>query len=216
MTPNQQNLVRTKAAWFEKFVEDHSNSKLDIQITHKTLAVPVTKLTEDEKSVFFPVIPIGIAGISDWRQNYDSLVITADYTGVNVNFRALTMGYMSLTPFKQGEGNWEYGSASITPQMKEFHTNLYVHEWCHQLEQHFVEAKFGAAFGMPQLHAPEAYGYGGEKDFTRLTGETCLAKWYADYLAGKVHAPTDGKSPALRGVKATWWQYTPLGKRRVG
>jgi hypothetical protein len=196
MTQTEIDLVKEKAPYYESFIEAHSNGKIDIQIDIQVLNTPISIIDGNL------LVKLNAAQDEKYRpeKNYDSCIFTADYTGINAEWRAINWGFYMLIPFRHTGSGWAY-EGDI-----DYHTNLYVHEWCHQLESYFPS--IDSAFQMPVLHndtADSAY----TDENTGLSGEARLSKWYADYIQGTiVHYP--GATNTYKGVNADWWQYHPL------
>jgi hypothetical protein len=207
MSAEQIELVKAQAPAFEAFVEAHTNNKLDIQITIDVLQNPVTDVSffSGEAAAF--AMPVADAARLSPENNYDSCFMSADFTGIPHGiWHGKNYGFYSSVIYTQEPGR---GMSYDNQFVKR---DVYVHEWCHQLESYFPSLD-PELFAMPVLHGymdSQSYGYTAES--TGLPGKYVEAKWYADYLAGTI-ARYPGATNTLKGVHADWWQYHPLARK---
>jgi hypothetical protein len=196
--------LKEKAVWFEEFVEAHTNGKLDIQVTVVVLAYPIKSIADKNHNYNITTMDPRDAARLEPEKNFDSCIFSADYSGVSRNWVGLNWGFYSMVGYGSG---WFYvkrgGEWHIDPGAtnigyygnKQLHTNIYVHEWIHQLERVF------SARGMPVLHNDSKYpAYNATSTFK---GQTRLEKWYADILQGTVD--TTGGESTNTGVHPEWW-----------
>jgi hypothetical protein len=205
MSDAQIEMVRQKAVWYEEFVEAAAEGKVDIQVTVEVMKGAVTEFDSDANWVYGGHIPLA----EKFRlktDNYDGKILTIDYTGMPVNWLGITDGSRtSWIMFCQSGCSMLYGGANPDAATKRLHTNVYVHEWCHQLESYFP--KINSAYQMPILHNDQQeYNYT-EKN-TGLSGEVRLSKWYTDYIRGTI-VHYAGATGTCDGVHPDWWQYPP-------
>jgi hypothetical protein len=212
MTGDEIEMVRQKAVWYEEFVEKYANGKLDAQITVDVVQNPVTAIDTYGDDIYGVQLPLPDKIRLKPDKNFDCLIITADYSGIPIGWLGITSGMTSWITFCHSGCSMEYGGFSPDEDTKRFHTNVYVHEWCHQLEYYFPT--LDPDFHMPVLHNDQSeYGYTDAN--TGLTGEQRLVRWYADYIGGSIKK-YPGATGQYRGVDAEWWQYPPsLWKDRI-
>jgi hypothetical protein len=199
MSAEQIELVKAHAPAFEAFVEAHTNNKVDIQITIDVLQNPVTRLWGSAEAVNVSEMPEADEARLSPENNYDSCIMSVDFTGIpRANrWHGKNYGFYSIVAYTQTHG----GSMSYNNQFDK--RNVYVHEWCHQLEDYFPS--LDRAFAMPDLHSRPGYTVKN----TGLPGKYVEPKWYADYLAGTI-VQYSGATNTRKGVNADWWQYHPL------
>jgi len=210
MTAEEIEIVKSKAAWFEEFVEQNADGWVDIQITTDVIRNTITAIEHNEETAWGFRLPLADRIRLCPEDNFDCFIYTADYTGIPINWRAITSWNTSWMVFcHTGGWVWEYGGFNPDATTKQYHRNVYVHEWCHQLEAFFPS--LGEGYEMPVLHDDQsAYAY--TEANTGLTGETRSEKWYADYIHGTIVA-YPGATASCKGVHPDWWQYTPLSFR---
>ncbi|MDR2491062.1 MAG: hypothetical protein LBD20_06640 [Spirochaetaceae bacterium] len=205
MTADEIELVKAKAPWFEAFVETAARGALDIQITIEVMPTPLAV-----PAPTLPPMPAADKTRLDPEKNFDSCIMTADFTGVEIPWRAINGGFYMLIPFKKDQWGWTYDTVpgDSADWTKMYHTNLYVHEWCHLLEWHFGSR---LKYDMPVLHN-DTTEYAYTEANTNLDGEYRLVKWYSDFIAGTI-ASYPGATNNKKGVHPSWWQKTPRSLR---
>ncbi|MDR1518326.1 MAG: Ig-like domain-containing protein [Dysgonamonadaceae bacterium] len=207
MTTDQIEMVKQKAAWYEEFLENAADGYLDVQLTIDVLKNPVTDFDYSDNDTWGAHIPLADRIRLKPEENFDCQIITVDYTGIpKVNWLGITTGRTSWIMFCSNGCAMTYGGLNPDASTKRFHTNVYVHEWCHQIEGYFPS--ISSSFSMPTLHNDQSeYAYTDQN--TGLSGEERLSKWYYDYIHGSVvsYPGATGKS---KGVQPSWWQYPPL------
>jgi hypothetical protein len=202
MSPDDIEAIKQKAPLFKGFVEQNTNGKIKIDLTVKVLDKPLGKL---ETSPTFSNYPSFLAVDNllgaDFTK-YDSYIITFDSTGLN------TKGWWGLTFSNYSLLNFKKGTFKIhTPADKLSHTNVYVHEWLHQLERYYP--KINPKYATPNVHNYQTqYLY--QTHNPKLTVEEVKAKFYSDYLKGTLQIPAGSK--LSKGIDSSWWQYHPLDK----
>ncbi|GHT02100.1 hypothetical protein FACS189421_14640 [Bacteroidia bacterium] len=82
MTPDEIERVKEKAVWFEEFVEQHTNNKVDIQITVDVAQNPVTGLEVRDGNIWN--LPLQKADMFRLKpeNNFDATLFSADFTGL--------------------------------------------------------------------------------------------------------------------------------------
>ncbi|MDR3236802.1 MAG: hypothetical protein LBT48_08800, partial [Prevotellaceae bacterium] len=184
-------------------IEEHTHGALDIEITIEVLRDTVTSLHGGEGPKMSVAERTRIQ-----PETFDSQIFTADYTGISTNgWRAVTYPncMYSIIPFMHTTNSgWSY--EANTAETKQYQRNLYVHEWCHQVEWYFPSIVDGK-YAMPTLHdnGGAQYNYNN----TGLNGEAGLAKWYADFVGGTIEMYPNANN-VNQGVYAGWWQFNPL------
>jgi hypothetical protein len=209
MTVEEVELVKTKAEWFKDIVRTHTNGLIDVQMTIEVLSNPVTSLTEDANGIYgFDSLPAADEMRLQPSINFDSVICTADYTDIPINWRAITGGYRSFIVFRHDhDWLWSYGGANPDEKTRRYHTNLYIHEWCHQIEHHFPSVD--STWKMPVLHNDEIDAGYTAQNTGIADKETRLAVWYGDYIQGTIYKYPNTTNTA-RGVHEEWWQYSPV------
>jgi hypothetical protein len=203
MTAEHIELVKEKAAWYEAFVESHSNNKLDIKIKVDVLQYPVQSLAGNDHKYGIAAMDSRDLNRLKPEANFDTCIFSADYTDVPKDWAGLNWGFYMMIAFDNN-----YGTSQPTEDTKRYHTNLYVHEWIHQLEGVFHADK---GLGMPVLHNDETDALYTVAN-TGLSGEYRLEKWYGDILQGTI-VQYPGAANSYTGVHPDWWQYTPLWQK---
>lgn len=212
MTADEIEIVKLKAAWFEEFIEKYTNNKVDIQVTIDIIQNPIVTLNPGENNTVWEFqMPMEDRFRLKPEDNFDCQILTADYTGISkasswlgITNSAMRTSWIAFC--HSGCGEMEYGGYNPNATIKQLHTDIYVHEWLHQLEYYFPT--IDPDYQMPVLHNNETdYKYTTVN--TGLTGESRLEKWYIDYLQGTIiHYPM--ASGTCNGVDPDWWQYPPL------
>lgn len=209
MTEEEINLVKLKATWFEEFVEKYTHNKLDIQVTVDVIRNPITTLNPatDNNVYGFPLPEEDRFRLRP-EDNFDGVILTADYTGIPKTWMGITASSQrtSWVVFcRSGCGDMTYGGADPNLEIKRLHTDVYVHEWLHQVEWYFPT--LGSGYETPVLHN-SATEYQYTPANTGLSGEALLEKWYIDYLQGSI-VEYAGATGACKGIHPDWWQYSP-------
>ena len=199
MTDEQKEWCKVKVPKaFKDFIEDHSNGKLNIQITVDVLTNTVTEfdVSTDIKGIKIPDADKLRLNI---EENYDCLMIMANYSGCNLTWAGVNYNYGNLLWVSQVPMYYDVNNM-------QYQNNVAIHEWIHQIEAYFPS--INPAFATPVLHSDEAdYKYTPAN--TGLSGENRLEKWYADYIKGAI-VIYPGVTSIPRGIDADWWQYNPL------
>ncbi|MDR3236801.1 MAG: BACON domain-containing protein [Prevotellaceae bacterium] len=200
MTEKEINIVKAKAALFEEFVEARGN-RVDIDITFDVWQDTIRAIDVIGNGIFGP----RDAKLFDFRQNYDSQILSADYSGMTTDWRGITYPNerYSIVPFKLEEGDdyrWGYSNSE---QADTYNNGLFVHEWLHQLEWWFPSI----GYNMPTLHNNGEAKYTGANP--ELAGKDSGMEWYGDMIGGCIKS-YPGSTNLYVGVYAGWWQFHPL------
>ncbi len=192
---------------FEVFVENATNGLVDIQLTTETIYAPVRSL-----GIWYS--PDGYANAwiepTSIKESLDVFFEKEQYDGIMVCGRLdgfYAEGYWGL-----GQGPSEYSNgagyafvrfldeaddpvywASTPSENVPYPEETYVHEWIHEIEQHF--ANMGLI--IPSPHDAEKYGY-------QKHNGNWLYDYYADILGCRIW---DGEK--YIGVPEYAWEYTP-------
>ncbi|MDR0910109.1 MAG: hypothetical protein LBM77_10135 [Spirochaetaceae bacterium] len=208
-----------RAKEFERFVEAAANGILDIIIEPYVSKTTVVSFTGGPSSVYFTkdTIPAFDRQEIGDVNSFDTVISTAkfhDNVSGNVFGHELPNGDGSTSAWA-GVYN---GNGNITV-LYGCNTDVYVHEFCHHLEDWYGSGKGKSTdadgkvtiSAMPTLHNNANYHY---VDEAGAVQEYALSFWYQCYIAGSIQwFPGDGKYPAneseLTGVHWEWWKYTP-------
>jgi hypothetical protein len=202
MTENEIQLVKDKAALFEEFVEARGN-RINVEITFDVWKDTIKVIDVTGNIIYGP----RDAKIFDFQPNYDSQILSADYSGITTDWRGITYSNerYSIVPFKHevGEDDTRWGYNNSLEQARTYHNGLFVHEWLHQLEWWFPSI----GYNMPTLHNNGEAKYTGANP--EFAGKDAGMEWYGDMLGGCIKS-YPGSTNQYVGVYAGWWQFHPL------